>query len=309
MEQDQIIILLITENPAVLSWMRKHLDDRFLLLKVDKESKALETTRATRLDFILLDSNFEKSNPLALCSKLRQINRVIPILLITGKLKKNYRDLALEAGVTDFVSDRLDFEEMETRFATGKKAAQERQKASSFTDLIKQASSLAASHNYLQNKRFLNEEALRLLTEAKLEKQNLSLLTIRADHFQQLEAEVGMVAADQLQQALAERLEGVLQPDDLLIPYSNGRFILLLPQINNASARAMAETLRNAVKQEPFSLQHHSTRLSISIAISQPQTGDGEYDHMIARATKALKQIESMANQILSLDKDDKETL
>lgn len=303
-KSDQLILLLITENPSIISWMRKHLDDRFFLIKTDKETQALQTTQSTKLDFILVDADFEASNPLALCSKLRQTNRIVPILLITGRLKTAYRDMALDAGVTDFLNDRLDLDELETRFATGKKASLEREKASRFSNLIKMTPKLAASHEYLTNKRLLTEEAQRMLSEAQARNENIALLTIRTDHFQDLEAEIGMVAADRLQQALAERLESVLEPDDLLIPYSNGRFILLMRQINETSTNAIAKTLQRSVKQEPFSLERQSTRMSISIAISKPETGNAEYDQMIARATKVLKQADSMANQILSVDKE-----
>lgn len=301
---DQLVVLLITENPSIISWMRKHLDDRFFLIKAEKEAQAVQTTESTELDFILLDSDFEASNPLVLCSKLRQMNRVVPILLITGRLKTTYRDMALDAGATDFLNDRLDLEELETRFATGKKAALEREKVTGFSNLIKTAPKLAASHDYLSNKRLLNEEAERLLSEARKENENVALLTIRADHFQEIEAEVGMVAADRLQQALGERLESLLEPDDLLIPYSNGRFILLMKEINSASARAIAETLQSTVEEEPFTLNRKPTHMSISIAISESKTGNEQYDQMIARATKVLKQADSMANQILSVDKE-----
>lgn len=303
-KSDLLALLLITENPSIISWMRKHLDDRFILLKAETEEDALEKTHSTKLDFVLLDADFEASNPLALASKLRQENRIVPILLITGRLKKAYRDIALDAGVTDFLNDKLDPEELETRFATAKKAATEREKASRFSGLIKLAPKLAASHDFLTNKRLLTEEAQRMLSEAEANNENIAVLTIRADRFQELEAEVGMIAADRLQQALAERLESMLEPDDLLIPYSNGRFILLMRQVSEASTKAIAKTLQKSIKGEPFSLEKQSAKMSISIAISQPETGGGEYDQMIARAIKVLKQADSMANQILSVDKE-----
>lgn len=303
-KSEQVALLLITENPSIVSWMRKHLDNRYILLKADNESLALETTQSTNLDAILLDADLEVCNPLSLASKLRRENRVVPILLITGKLKKAYRDIALDAGVTDFLNDQLDLEELETRLATGKKAALEREKASRFSNVLKLAPKLAASHDFLTNKRLLTEEAERMLIEAEAKNENIAVLTIRADHFQDLETEVGMIAADRLQQALAERLESTLEPGDLLIPYSNGRFILLTRQINDASTRLIAKTLLKSVKEEPFAIERHSTRMTISIAITQSQTGNAEYDQLIARATKVLKQADSMANQILSVDKE-----
>ncbi len=114
-------LLLIADNPAVAHWIRKNLEGRFLLIQAATAENALQTIRLTALDFIILDSNFEESNALSLSHKARQINTVIPIILLTGRLKKTFQEEALKAGVTDFLNDQLDLDELETRLATDRK--------------------------------------------------------------------------------------------------------------------------------------------------------------------------------------------
>jgi PleD family two-component response regulator len=123
-------LLVIADNPSIRFWIKKHLDSQFFILDASKKSVALEAIRNSSLDFIILDSGFADCDPLDLCKEIRRIlhTSFTPILLITGRLKKSYRDEALEAGVSDFLNDQLDLEELETRIATGQKAASMRQK-------------------------------------------------------------------------------------------------------------------------------------------------------------------------------------
>ncbi len=299
-------ILLISDNPAIVHWMRKNLDSEFTLLEAAKEEKALQIVRTTLLDFIILDSSFEEKDALTLSSKIRQLNTVVPILLMTGRLRKPFRERAFDAGVTDFLNDRLDPEELETRIAIGKKAASERRKAASLSGLIQAPEEKETSRIYLKSKVLLNEKALRLLADAKQKGNPIALLTLRVDQFQKLETEHGMIKAELLQHELAEKMETLLHTGDLLIPYSNGRFILLLPETGPDTARTNAERLRSQIQRETFSIDGKTLHLTVSIVISLPGTGDDEYNLMVANAIKALQQSESMANLILSLDKENR---
>ncbi len=125
-------ILVIADNPSIRSWAKKHLDSQFFVLDASDEEKALETVKTSRLDFILLDSGIDACDPMELCRSIRKvmINTSTPIYLITGRLSKTYRDKAMKAGVTDFLTDHLDSEELHARIATGKKTAELRSKTS-----------------------------------------------------------------------------------------------------------------------------------------------------------------------------------
>jgi response regulator RpfG family c-di-GMP phosphodiesterase len=120
-------LLVITKNPSIRVWMKKHLDDRFFILNAEEKEEA-HSAMQTRLDFIILDSEFEEA--LELCEKIAKVAKKVgtPILLITGRLKKAYREKAKECGVTDFLSDQLDASELEERIETGLKTAAMRQK-------------------------------------------------------------------------------------------------------------------------------------------------------------------------------------
>ncbi len=131
-------LLIIADNPAIGHWIKKNFEDRLYILEAETQSFALETAKMTRLDFIVLDSHFEESNALELSQKLRQINPTTPIFLITSRLKKQFRKNALAAGITDFLSDQLAVEELQTRMAIGQQAAKARKKISEISSRIKE---------------------------------------------------------------------------------------------------------------------------------------------------------------------------
>jgi PleD family two-component response regulator len=122
-------LLVIADNPSIRFWVKKHLDDQFFILSAEGRQEALEALSA-RLDFIIIDAALEDCDALALCKELSQLTQKTPIsiLLVTGRLKKSFRDRALASGVTDFLSDQLDLDELETRIYEGLKAALIRQK-------------------------------------------------------------------------------------------------------------------------------------------------------------------------------------
>ena len=122
-------LLLISDNPSLTFWIKKQLDRQFFIFDAKNRTGALSALNAP-IDFIIIDSELEGDDPLELCKLLSQkiAGTLVPILWITGRLKKSVRDQALEAGVTDFLSDQLDVEELETRIAIGLKAAAARQK-------------------------------------------------------------------------------------------------------------------------------------------------------------------------------------
>jgi diguanylate cyclase (GGDEF)-like protein len=295
-------MLVIADNPSIRQWIKKNLEGEFYIIEADNQVLALQIVESTKLDFIILDSHFEEMNPLDLSKQLRQKTTTTPILLITGRLKKIFRDAALASGVTDFLNDQLSIEELETRIATGRQTAQARKKTTELSSVIKER---AQPHvkEYFKNKMLLNEKAMRLLSDVK-HAEPITLLLLRIDQFEKLQETVGLIEADHLVPHLYDCLSYVLRADDLLIPASNDSFIILLPRTPIEIGRKIAEELRRAVQKEPFKLENQSIHLTISIAISQLEASQEEYKRMVSYASHTLSQAQTAVNLIISLEKE-----
>ena len=291
-------MLVIADNPSVRLWIKKHLNDQFFILEANKKSGALEAIRYSALDFIVLDASFEDCDALELCREIRPLlqSTLTPILLVTGRLKRSYREAALDAGVTDFLSDQLDLEELETRIATGRKAVQVREKTVDISSALQQQKR-GHSENYLKNKWVLSKEALGLIARAKKENVPMALLLLRIDNFHEIEAK-------EILSPLSDLLQRHLRGDDLLIPSSEGRFIVLLHNMTGESAKSFSETLRNSVQRHRFQTKKGEVSLTISIAFSPIEANETAFKKMVDAAIQSLSQAQFTKNAIISIAKE-----
>lgn len=291
--------LLVTENRSVRSFVKKHLDDQFFIIESSKPSAILDTIRHSKLDLILLDGQIE--NCLKLCKEMKEVLYLnpTPILLITGRLKKAFRDEALDAGVSDFLSENLDADELETRIATARKALAAREKTADLSSAIRPTQPVSST--YLKNKTLLHDHALRLLTSAKGAPATTALLLIQIDQLNRLQAELGVWTTDSLFVSLSQLIQQFLKNDDLLISSSGNRLILLLNQTDLKQAKVFAESLRKEVEHHMFYTPKGDRWITISIVYSQIESSEASFEKMLETSIKALN-TQNQTNLILNLE-------
>lgn len=284
-------LLIITDNPSIRFWIKKHLDDQFFIISAENHQEAFEALNA-RLDFIIIDDSLETEDPLELCKDLHKVTQkgLVPILLITGRLKKSFRDKAIESGVTEFLSDQLDLEELQTRISSGLKSASVRQKTEDLSLKIKMPNPASAS---LKDKFVLNDQALRLLAAAKNEKVPISLLLLRIDQLK----------TPEILPSFTQYTHRFLKQKDVLLPTSEGRFIILLHDTLLEKARLVAENLQKEIQHHPFASNQGPIHCTISIVVSSLEASEKGLTRIIDSATKSLKtHVET--NFIISLDQE-----
>lgn len=286
-------ILIVADNPAVSLWVKKNLEEQFFVLVAENRREALDALYSS-LDFIIIDSEFEHSDPLELSKEIHSqtAKSGTPIFLITGKLKKSYREKAKKAGITEFLSANLDLDELLIRIEVGKKAAAVRQKTEDVTRSIKMPS-FTNSNASLKNKFVLNDKAVRLLAAAKKEKTPVALLLMRIDTFD------AVADQPQLLKSFSKFINLLLRKNDVLIPASEGGFILLLSNTTPQNAKTIAERLREKIRHHTF----EGSSITVSIAVTSLEASQESFHRMLDSATKSLKTRES-TNLIISLDQE-----
>lgn len=296
------ILLIVADNPSITFWIKKHLTEQFFIIDASTRREALDALDG-RIDFIIVDSSFENCDPLELCKEMSQktVGSLIPILLITGRLKKSFRDHALDSGVTDFLSDQLDLEELETRIAIGKKATLARKKTSGLSSAI-HIPKKELSSAYLKKKFLLNNQALHLLAEAKTQDKPIALLFVRIDDFAQLQDRFGYQIADEILIPFSDFVSHFLSEDDLLMPSSEGGFVLLLPNRETKAIKSVAEQFHKEILSHPFSTYQGPIHLTVSIAFSPLEANEGAFNRTIESAIQSLRQALPATNLIISID-------
>jgi DNA-binding response OmpR family regulator len=244
-------ILAITDGPTVRYWIKSELGEKFFLIDAATEKKALETVQTSHLDFIILDDALSDCSALDLCRKIKEIEKV-PILLITGHLKKSYRDEALKAGVFDFLSDLLDSDELHRQIAAVKNAAGTRQKMKGISRFIPTQTNGA--------------NPLKLQSTA---------LIAQIDDFESLPNSEGVIFA------FGEYLRNHGYAVNSAGP---GQFIIFL---NEGDPRNIAEKLQRAIANHTFETKQGKLRLTASFAITKADARS--LNKVIGAVKKTLK--------------------
>lgn len=284
-------LLVVAENPTVRFWVKKHLDDQFFIIGAEDEREA-RAALVSRLDFIIIDSAMEQCDPLELCQDLRKMAPLVPILLVTGRLKKNFRDRAHQSGVSDFLSDQLDEGELGIRIQSGLKTATAREKTVDLGFAIKGIPKL--SNASLKNKMVLNDQGLKLLAEAKKNNTPVALLFLQIDHYDKWETK------QEIFQFLGDFIQNLLREKDVLIPSTEGRYILLLHNTFAEAGKKVAQRLKEKISLHPFS---SIRKLTVTIAVSSLEASEKGFQRMIDSAVKSLK-TQSDTNLIISVDEE-----
>lgn len=120
-------------------------------------------------------------------------------------------------------------------------------------------------------------------------KHPLSLLIMDIDRFKAINDRHGHPVGDRVIKALAQVAMDTVRQSDLFGRYGGEEFVLALPETGAVAAYALAERLRQAVKQSRLAAPH-GLRWTISIGIAEMAPHDGTIQPALERADYALYQ-------------------
>jgi diguanylate cyclase (GGDEF)-like protein len=294
-------LLAITDDAAVRFWIKKQLGEEFFIVDAPKKHSALTAAQTTSFDFIIVDSELEDCDAIELCRELKQILRTLtPILLITGRLKRSYLDAAKEAGVTDFLNNQLDPEELGMRIQTIRKSHSLREKTQDLSNALAPTSDDLSSMT-LKHRVLIHNQAIKALKEAKKEGVPIAALMIRIDRFDELQNRIGNEMKQQVIKPFTDLTQPLLSSNDFLVPSSEGRFIILMKNKTPEQGRALAERIKNDLSKQPFQTEEGPLRLTVSIVVSSLEANEIVFNRMVDSSFKALKKAQDL---IISIDKE-----
>jgi diguanylate cyclase (GGDEF)-like protein len=99
-----------------------------------------------------------------------------------------------------------------------------------------------------------------------------SLMILDIDHFRDINSLYGHAAGDQVLAGLAARIAASVRLVDRVARYGGEEFAVVCPELDPAEAVAAAETVWNAVRNQPFEVDGGSIVVRVSIGVaSWPQ--------------------------------------
>ncbi|KQT53808.1 MULTISPECIES: GGDEF domain-containing protein [unclassified Aureimonas] len=114
------------------------------------------------------------------------------------------------------------------------------------------------------------------------------LLVADIDHFKSINDTFGHDAGDTVLKQFSERIRSSLRTGDIAARWGGEEFLVILPNSTVDQNLKIAERLRAAIQAEPFDLPAGPVHVTVSIGLTELQTGEGDLVPAMRRADNAL---------------------
>jgi two-component system cell cycle response regulator len=243
-------------------------------------------------ELIIVSLSMPSCDPLRVVSQCRanEAFRQLPILLIAEdtdlvRVAKGLVDL----GANDYLMRPVDRNELVARTGTQirRKRLQDRLQQN-----YQHGLSLALTDPLtgLYARRYGEAHLDELIDRVNQDGASAAVMLFDIDHFKRVNDTHGHDAGDDVLRELAARTKHSVRSVDLAARWGGEEFVVVMPETDLANAAAVAERLRLAVANEPFSVKASGAKLgvTISIGVAAAIAGCDHRDRLLKRADDAL---------------------
>ncbi len=138
------------------------------------------------------------------------------------------------------------------------------------------------------NRRGFLELAGGEINRAHRYKHPVGMILLDMDHLKRLNDTYGHAAGDLALQEIARYCQLNIRGNDILARWGGDEFVILLPESDYESTLLVAERLQQTVATQPFSIDSHSTQLSISAGLAMDSATVLTIDELFRDADAAL---------------------
>lgn len=142
----------------------------------------------------------------------------------------------------------------------------------------------------LYNHRFFQEALEKEFDRSKRYKREFSLILFDIDHFKNVNDTYGHLVGDRVLVAISRATERSVRESDIIARYGGEEFVVILPETDFNSAKAVAERLRGDIEKRVTEIDGATIRVTISAGYTSYNPGATIQDRraLIGMADKAL---------------------
>jgi diguanylate cyclase (GGDEF)-like protein len=130
--------------------------------------------------------------------------------------------------------------------------------------------------------------ANRLFAQAQRYERSASFLMVDSDNLKQVNDQHGHEAGNRLLKHLVKAVQAQLRFTDVAARYGGDEFVVMLPDTPLRGALEVAERIRHAIEETPFTAEAGRVPCTVSIGVASYPEDGRSMDALLARADRAL---------------------
>ena len=242
-------------------------------------------------DLLIVSLSLTNFDGLRLCSQVRSLERTrqLPILVIAEAENGTRLLRGLEIGINDFLLRPIDKNELLARART---QVRRHRYTEYLRDNVQNSIEMGMTDALtgLQNRRYMESHLAVLAEQAFSRGKPLALMMLDIDHFKSINDTYGHVVGDDVLREFAGRIRESVRGIDLACRYGGEEFVIVMPDTDLRFAGTVAERVRRAIANEPFTANKGTERIEVTISIgltTLEKKGESVAD-VLRRADRAL---------------------
>jgi diguanylate cyclase (GGDEF)-like protein len=282
-------ILVVEDDPVARESLDEFLQlSGFAVLAVDNAPDALRMLSQTEVDLVLTDLVMPEMDGISLTRAIREKNKDLPVLVITGFASIEYAVEAIRAGAADFITKPLKLDHVAfviNRVLETRSLRIKAQESEYYRDLSNQ-DELTKISNYRHFNYVLQVEIDRQLRYRR----PLTLLVIDIDDFKKCNDTHGHLTGDLVLVKVASLLSAQVRGCDFVARYGGDEFTVILPEISNKEALAVCRRIMHSMEHCAFESFEKKDigPLSVTIGIASFPVHADTSSELIEKADQAM---------------------
>ena len=142
----------------------------------------------------------------------------------------------------------------------------------------------------LPNRLLLNDRIASAISIAPRHQKRVAVMFLDLDGFKQINDTLGHATGDKLLRAVADRLLGCVRGSDTVSRIGGDEFVVLLSEVERAEDSAITARRMIEAVSEPYSIDQHELRITVSIGVSAYPDDGLDAETLIKNADAAMYQ-------------------
>lgn len=295
-------VFLLCNDLIKIDFFKSHFKDIYYVTIINDCASTLDWVKTLPPEIIFIDFQSIDEPLINFCQHLHRIleKNPIPVFLISKIIKQDLLSDILKAGVTDFIHEPLEANEIFEQIASHFNPNTLNKKIKSITKKIRDPHLVPKNTQILLEKTLVRAQSLRKIIETKKLAMPLCIFMIKLDSLSSLLKTFKEKGITEIIEQVGVILKYRLRTHDILITEGPGHYIVLLPKTSSNAAKIIAEDIQKEISSTTLKIAQVELLVTVSIGVTC-------FEKEPSLSAKAFEQFEFCLEKIqTSLEKSKK---